>query len=119
MRYNKLGNDGWSAIFKALAENKGGRIESWDLSGEGIGPETAKILAEYVAVSSTLKTLKYAPCMTSHFVLRPMNTCTFLPLRSLLANNSLDDNTKQALQAAAGSIELILEDEEKYSDYSD
>ena len=53
-----LGDNGWSAIFKALAENKGGKIQSWDLSGEGIGPETTKILAEYVSVSSTLKTLK-------------------------------------------------------------
>ena len=58
LRKNNLGDDGWSAIFKALAENNGGKIESWDLFGEGIGPETAKILAEYVSVSSTLKTLE-------------------------------------------------------------
>ena len=53
-----MGDAGWSAIFKALTENNGGKIESWDLSYEDIGPETAKILAEYVSVSSTLKTLK-------------------------------------------------------------
>ena len=53
-----MGDVGWSAIFKTLAEINGGKIESWDLSGEGIGPEITKILAEYVSVSSTLKTLK-------------------------------------------------------------
>ena len=57
MRENELGDHGWSAIFMALAANNGGKIESWDLSHEGIGPETAKSLAEYVSVSSTLKTL--------------------------------------------------------------
>ena len=57
---NDLGKDGWSAIFKALSENNGGKIESWDLTNEGIGPETAKVLAEYIQVSSALKTLKCA-----------------------------------------------------------
>ena len=60
LRDNELGDEGWTALFKALCENKGDKIESWDLSYEGVGPETAKALAEYIAVSPALKTLKCA-----------------------------------------------------------
>ena len=60
LRKNDFGGDGWSAIFKALTEIKGGKIELWDLSNEDIGPETAKALAEYISVSSTLKMIKCA-----------------------------------------------------------
>ena len=40
-------------------------IESWDLSGQGnvgqgFGPETAKVLAEYISVSPALKSVKCA-----------------------------------------------------------
>ena len=59
LRNNKLGDAGWTALFKALCENKGDKIESWDLSGEGVGPETAKALAEYISVSPALKSVKY------------------------------------------------------------
>ena len=55
-----LGDAGWAALFKALCENKGDKIESWDLSGEGVGPETAKALAEYISVSPALKSVKCA-----------------------------------------------------------
>ena len=34
LRQNALGDIGWSEIFKALAENQGAKIESWDLSDE-------------------------------------------------------------------------------------
>ena len=47
-------------MFKALCENKGDQIESWDLSRESVGPETAKALAEYISVSPALKTVKCA-----------------------------------------------------------
>ena len=57
---NQLGDKGWTALFKALCKNKGDKIESWDLSGEYVGPETAKALAEYIAVSPALKSVKYA-----------------------------------------------------------
>ena len=60
LRGNKLGDEGWTALFKALCENKGDKIESWDLSGEGVGPETAKALAEYISVSPALKSVKCA-----------------------------------------------------------
>ena len=60
LRKNKLGDEGWTALFKALCENKGDKIESWDLSYEGVGPETAKALAEYISVSPALKSVKCA-----------------------------------------------------------
>ena len=55
---NKLGDEGWTALFKALRENKGDKIESWDLSKEDVGPETAKALAQYISVSPALKSVK-------------------------------------------------------------
>ena len=60
LRGNGLGDKGWTALFKALCENKGDKIESWDLSGEGVGPKTAKALAEYISVSPALKSVKCA-----------------------------------------------------------
>ena len=60
LRNNKLGDKGWTALFKALCENKGDKIESWDLSHEEVGPETAKALAEYISVSPALKSVKCA-----------------------------------------------------------
>ena len=58
LRDNKLGDKGWAALFKALCENKGDKIESWDLSKERVGPETAKALADYISVSPALKSVK-------------------------------------------------------------
>ena len=65
LRNNRLGDEGWTALFKALCENKGDKIESWDLLGEGVGPQTAKALAEYASVSPALKIVKCArpPCI--------------------------------------------------------
>ena len=60
LRDNKLGDEGWTAFFKALCENKGDKIESWDLHDERVGPETAKALAEYISLSSALKSVKCA-----------------------------------------------------------
>ena len=60
LRGNNLGDEGWAALFKALCENKGNKIESWDLSFEAVGPETAKAFAEYVSVSPALKSVKCA-----------------------------------------------------------
>ena len=58
LRRNYLGAAGWTALFKVLCENKGDKIESWDLSSESVNPETAKALAEYIAVSPALKSVK-------------------------------------------------------------
>ena len=60
LRGNKLGDEGWTALFKALCENKGDKIESWDLTDEEVGPETVKALAEYIAVSPALKNVTCA-----------------------------------------------------------
>ena len=60
LRGTKLGDEGWAALFKTLCENKGDKIESWDLSNERVRPETAKALAEYIAVSPALKSVKCA-----------------------------------------------------------
>ena len=67
LRGNNLGDAGWTAIFKALCENKGDKIESWDLSRERVGPVTAKALAEYISVSPALKSVKYA-CLPAQCV---------------------------------------------------
>ena len=60
LRGNKLGTEGWCAIFRALRDNKDNKIESWDLSSERIGPEIAKALAEYVSASTAVRSLKCA-----------------------------------------------------------
>ena len=69
MRGNSLGTEGWCAIFAALRDNKDNKIESWDLTRDDIDVETAKVLAEYVSVSTTLKSLKCATaCCPAHTV---------------------------------------------------
>ena len=60
LRGNSLGTDGWCAIFAALRDNQGNKIESWDLSNQGINPEIAKVLAEYISVSTAVRSLKCA-----------------------------------------------------------
>ena len=54
---NGLGTKGWSTVFSALRDNKENKIESWNLSQEGIDVESSK-LAEYVSVSTALTQLK-------------------------------------------------------------
>ncbi|EOD13139.1 hypothetical protein EMIHUDRAFT_357080 [Emiliania huxleyi CCMP1516] len=57
LRGNSLGTEGWCAIFAALRDNKENKIESWDLSGQGINAEIAKVLVEYLSASAVLTTL--------------------------------------------------------------
>ena len=57
LRGNSLGTEGWCAIFAALRDNKENKIESWDLSRQGINEEVAKVLAEYVSGSAVLKNI--------------------------------------------------------------
>ena len=57
---NRLGTEGWCAIFGALRDNKDNKIESWDLQDERAGPEVAKVLAEYVSASTAVRSLKCA-----------------------------------------------------------
>ena len=54
---NGLGTKGWSTVFSVLRDNKDNKIESWNLSQEGIDVESSK-LAEYVSVSTALTQLK-------------------------------------------------------------
>jgi len=54
---NRVGTEGWCAIFGALRDNKDNKIESWDLQRESIGPEIAKVLAEYVSASTAVRSL--------------------------------------------------------------
>ena len=58
LRDNNLGTEGWCAVFGALRDNKKNKIESWDLLDEGINPEIAKVLAEYVSASTAIISLK-------------------------------------------------------------
>ena len=60
LRGNNLGDKGWTTFFKALCENKGDKIESWDLSNERVGLKTVEALAEYISVSPALKSVKCA-----------------------------------------------------------
>ena len=57
LRYNRLGTEGWCAMFLALRDNKANQIQSWDLRNENINPEIVKALAEYVAVTLALNRL--------------------------------------------------------------
>ena len=65
LRNNRLGDKGWTALFKYLCENKGDKIESWDLSEEGVGYMSA--FADYMSVSPALKSVKYA-CLPAQCV---------------------------------------------------
>ena len=63
LRGNSLGTEGWCAIFAALRDNKENKIESWDLSKQGIDSEVAKVLAEYVSTSTAPSMAwRHGPC---------------------------------------------------------
>ena len=66
LRGNSLGTEGWCAVFAALRDNKDNKIESWDLSGQSINPEIAKVLAEYISVSTAVRSLKCAATAPSN-----------------------------------------------------
>ena len=50
---NKLGGEGWGAIFAAICGNKDSKIMSVDASGENIGPAGVKLIAEALRTSVT------------------------------------------------------------------
>ena len=54
LRSNKLGDEGWCAIFDALRDNPQNKIAKWDLINQGIDPTISKSLAAYMAVSASL-----------------------------------------------------------------
>ena len=51
---NNLRVEGWTIIFNALRDSPSSKITTWDLYNEGLGPEIAKALAEYISVSASL-----------------------------------------------------------------
>ena len=77
LRDNKLGTEGWCAIFHALRDNPDNKIEAWDLSSEDMGSRAGaharcprelgivKVLAEYISASAAVKSLKYACALHS------------------------------------------------------
>jgi len=50
---NKLGDEGWGAIFAAICGNKDSKIMSMDASSESIGPAGGKLIAEALRTSVT------------------------------------------------------------------
>ena len=50
---NKLGDEGWGAIFAAICGNKDSKIMSMDASDEKIGPAGVKLIAEALRTSVT------------------------------------------------------------------
>ena len=53
LRLNKLGEEGWGAIFAAICGNKDSKIMSMDASSENIGPAGVKLIAEALRTSVT------------------------------------------------------------------
>ena len=53
-----FGEEGWCAIFDALRDNLQHRITNWELAGQGITPVIAKSLAAYMAVSTSLTSVR-------------------------------------------------------------
>ena len=54
LRDNKLGVEGWTIVFNALRDSTTSKIATWYLSSEGLGPEIAKPLAEYISDTASL-----------------------------------------------------------------
>jgi hypothetical protein len=53
LRDNKLGDEGWGAIFAAICGNKDSKIMSMDANYENIGPAGGKLIAEALRTSVT------------------------------------------------------------------
>ncbi len=53
LRGNKLGDEGWGAIFAAICSNQDSKIMSVDASSENIGPAGVKLIAEALRTSVT------------------------------------------------------------------
>ena len=53
LRGNKLGDEGWGAIFAAICGNKDSKIMSMDVSYENIGFAGGKLIAEALRTSVT------------------------------------------------------------------
>ena len=58
LKNNSLGDKGWGAIFAGVCSSKESKISSIDASGEHIGPEGAKLIAEALRTSVTTSLTK-------------------------------------------------------------
>ena len=65
LRQNHLGVEGWGTIFNTLRDCSSSKITTWNLSNEGLGPEIAKPLAEYLSVASSVTMLNLSSNMLS------------------------------------------------------
>ena len=54
LRNNSLGLKGWIKVCKTLRPSRSSKITTWDLSYEQLGPEIAKPLADYLAVTASI-----------------------------------------------------------------
>ena len=54
LKDNKLGEEGWCAVFDALRDNPQNKIAQWDLFNQSINPTIAKSLAAYMTVAASL-----------------------------------------------------------------
>eukprot|EP00325_Prymnesiales_sp_UTEX-LB-985_P018082 CAMPEP_0174754326 /NCGR_PEP_ID=MMETSP1094-20130205/105680_1 /TAXON_ID=156173 /ORGANISM="Chrysochromulina brevifilum, Strain UTEX LB 985" /LENGTH=473 /DNA_ID=CAMNT_0015960191 /DNA_START=36 /DNA_END=1457 /DNA_ORIENTATION=- len=98
---NSLGTEGWCAIFHALRDNKDNKIESWNLSQQGINPKIAKALAEYISVSAVITNLdmrfnditgEAAQQLSSAVLASPsLEVFSEVPIKELRADSSLTE----------------------------
>ena len=52
LKENKLGDEGWGAIFAGVCSNEASKVASIDASGNDIGPKGAKLIAEALRTSA-------------------------------------------------------------------
>ena len=67
LKGNKLGEEGWCAVFDALRDNPQNKIAKWDLYNQGINPTIAKSLAAYMTVATSLTKV----CLPAFALVRP------------------------------------------------
>ena len=73
LRGNKLGDEGWGAIFAAICGNEDSKIMSMDASDENIGTAGVKLIAEALrtSVTGSLTKMWYVMPRTNSSEFRP------------------------------------------------
>ena len=106
--YNKLGDEGWCAIFDALRDSPQNKIAKWDLINQGINPTIAKSLAGYAAASSSLTSLRLDQNQLGSEgakALAPAIAASSTLARLSLYGNDLGDEGKAAIREAVSGKE--------------
>ena len=75
LKGNKLGEEGWCAVFDALRDNPQNKIAKWDLSGQGINTTIAKSLAAYMTVATSLTKVRALCLSLPSVLLSPLCVC--------------------------------------------